>query len=389
MIIQSILDTDLYKFSMSYFYMTKFPYAEGSFEFKDRNMEIYDEKFLKMLEEEILSLSNLKLTDEEKNWCKDNIRYIPEHFWEWLQNFRFDPDSIHFELDDLGHLKIWTDIDTLKKVSLWEVPILAIVSQLRSIYRRYDFDMEDYLNKLDLKLKLSNQNKLKFSEFGTRRRFSVSLQEEVIKVCAEKAKYFVGTSNVYFAKKYNLMPSGTMAHELCMFIASQYGYKHPNYILMEKWSETYKGDLGIYLTDTYKTDSFLRDFTKAQAKLWDGVRHDSGDPYLFIDKIIHKYEELGIDPKSKTIIFSNSLTMSEYNKIAEACKGRINCSAGIGTSLVSTDTGNPPANIVMKLKCARLSGDLPLENCLKISDDEGKITGDIAEYNLAKKILKL
>jgi nicotinate phosphoribosyltransferase len=389
MIVKSILDTDLYKFSMAYFYMKEFPYAEGIFEFKDRNNEVYGPEFLEMLKMELVSLSNLKLTDNEKSWCIKNIPYIPEHFWEWIQNLGYDISKIYPSLDNEGHLRLITDIDTLKKVTLWEVPVLSIISEVRAKYRGYTYDHEDYMRKLDQKILLSNQNQLKFSEFGTRRRFSAALQEDVVKRCKEKAQYFVGTSNVYLAMKYGLKPIGTLAHELCMFIASQYGYKHPNYILMEKWAGVYKGDLGIYLTDTFKTDTFLRDFTKAQAKLWDGVRHDSGDPYQYISKIIKKYKELGIDPKTKTIVFSNALEMTDFSDIAEACKGRIQCSAGIGTSLVSTDTGNPPANIVMKLSKARLNPSMELEDCIKISDDEGKLTGSIEEYNLARQILKV
>lgn len=387
MIIQSILDTDLYKFSMSYFYFRLYPYAEGVYGFVDRGKEEYTPEFLDALRIELCCLENLSLRPEELEWCKSRIPYIPASYWEWLSSFRFDSSKVRVSLDEDNHLHLEVS-DVLYKSTLYEVPLMAIISQLRNRMRGYTADRELYLGRLREKIELSNREQLRFSEFGTRRRFSLSVQDDIVDELRKGALYCTGTSNVMLAMKYDMTPIGTCAHELCSFIASQYGYKHPNYILMEKWSSVYRGDLGIYLTDTFTTDTFLRDFTKAQAKLWDGVRHDSGDPYLYISKICRKYQELGIDPKTKTIIFSNALTMPEYKLISDACKGRIKCAAGIGTNLTN-DTGNPPSNIVIKLVKSRLNSEMDWEDCIKISDDHGKVVGKKSEIELAFSTLKI
>ena len=378
MIIQSILDTDLYKFTTSYAYMKLYPDAEGTFTFNDRDKTEYTKEFLAVLDITLRELGNLKLHDYEKSWCVNNIRFIPQCYWEWLTSFKFDANKINIMLDKDNHLHI--DVtDKLYKVTLYEVPILAIVSQLRNRMLGYTPD-EGMMKRLKEKIELSNQYQLKFSEFGTRRRFSQVVQTDVIRYISEHSLYCTGTSNVYYAMKFGMKPMGTHPHEWFMFHGAIFGYKQANYLALEDWVNVYDGDLGIALSDTYTTDVFLKNFSRKHAKLFDGVRHDSGDPFLFVNKVIKRYKELGIDPTTKTIIFSNALTFPDYQEIEAFCKGRIRCSAGIGTNLTN-DCGHKPSNIVMKLSSCRMNANQPWYDCIKLSDDLGKHMGASAAVN--------
>ena len=372
MCINSIFDTDLYKLTTSYAYMKLFPEAEGTFTFCDRDNTEYNEDFLERLKLELASLSMVRMTKEELDWSK-NIRFIPAFYFEWLNQFRFDFNKIQFRLDDANHLHI-NVTDKLYKVTLYETPILAIVSEVRNRWLGHTANMQEILNKLEAKVLLSNQKQLRFSEFGMRRRFSYSVQDDVCKYLKEHALYCTGTSNVHMAMKYNMTPIGTHPHEWFMFHGAMYGYKHANYTALENWVNVYDGDLGIALSDTYTTKVFLQNFSRKHAKLFDGVRHDSGDPYKFTLEVIKRYKELGIDPTTKTIIFSNALDFPTYDEINEYCKGRIRCAAGIGTNLTN-DCGFKPSNIVMKLTNCCMNPNQPWNTCIKLSDDEGKHMG--------------
>ena len=380
--IKSILDTDLYKFTTSYAYMKLFPEAEGTFEFVDRDNTEYNESFIEDLSLELASLQSLKLSDYEFNFVKNNIRFIPNFYWEWLSSFRFNFSKIKFDLDENKHLHI-TVTDKLYKVTLYETPILAIVSAVRNKMLGYIADTNIILDRLDEKIKISNQNQLYFSEFGMRRRFNYNVQNLVCKHLKEHSLYCTGTSNVYMAMIHNMKPMGTHPHEWFMFHGSIYGYKQANYLALENWVNVYDGDLGIALSDTYTTDVFLKNFSRKHAKLFDGVRHDSGDPYLFVNKVINRYKELGIDPTTKTIIFSNALDFPTYLEISNYCKTRIRCSAGIGTNLTN-DCGFKPSNIVMKLVKCRISDRDSWKGTVKLSDDLGKHLGEFVDVELCK-----
>ena len=280
-------------------------------------------------------------------------------------------------LDEEKHLHI-TVTDYLYRVTLYEVPILAIVSQLRNHMLNHCIDMQLVIGKLAPKISLSNKSGIPFSEFGTRRRYSFNVQDEVIKYIKEHSIYCTGTSNCYFAMKYDMKMMGTHPHEWFMFHGAMYGYKQANYMALENWTNVYDGDLGIALTDTYTTDVFFKNLSRKQAKLFDGIRQDSGDEFQFVMKAIARYKELGIDPSTKTIIFSNALTFDKAEEIQEYCRGRIRCAFGIGTNLTN-DTGFKPSNIVMKLTSCRMNKNQPVFNCVKLSDDLGKHTGDTEE----------
>lgn len=384
--ILSILDTDLYKFSTSNAYFQLYPLAEGTFKFSDRAAEVYDEAFLSTLKEEFGNLSRLALTPNEFEYATARIKYIPRNYWEWLSGFRFNPDKINAWLDDGGHLQIEVT-DYLYKVTLYEVPVLAIVAELRNRVRGAQADIKTALGILDAKLEMANENALTFSEFGTRRRFSSVLHDAIVaELKAKCPKYCAGTSNVYFAMKYGMTPIGTFPHEWVMFHSGVFGYKRANYLSLEDWIKVYDGALGTALIDTFTTKSFLRTLTMKQAKLLDGFRQDSGDEREIGDAIIARLEEFGIDPRSKVIVFSNALNFPRYKAVAEYFRGRVKVSAGIGTNITCDPgiEGYKPANIVMKLSRCRMSEKDPWEKVIKISDDIGKHMGDDREFDIAQ-----
>ena len=389
--ILSILDTDLFKFSTSNAYFQLYPLAEGTFKFNDRAAEVYDESFLATLREEFAHLERLSLTDEEFAYVTRKIRYIPRNYWEWLRGFRFESGKIEASLDAEGHLQIQVT-DSLYKVTLYEVPVLAIVAELRNRWRGVQADIAHALEILDGKIALANENRLIFSEFGTRRRFSSVLHDAVVRSLKEKCPNCCGgTSNVYFAMKYDMTPIGTFPHEWVMFHSGVFGYKRANYLSLEDWIAVYDGALGTALIDTFTTRSFLHTLTMKQAKLLDGFRQDSGDEREVGDAIIARLEEFGIDPASKVIVFSNALTFPKYKEIADYFRGRVKISAGIGTNLTCDPgiEGYKAANIVMKLSRCRMSAKDPWEKVIKISDDLGKHMGDDREFDIASYELHL
>jgi nicotinate phosphoribosyltransferase len=373
--------------------MKLYPEAEGVFSFCDRNNTVFNDEpgpldtivtnsIISQLQMEFVKLSKLSLTLAEKKWCIKHIPYIPEVYWEWLTGFHFDFDKINVWLDNEKHLHIEVK-DKLYKVTLYEVPILAIVSEILG-RKQGPVNVSEAIDKLDKKINLANEHKLKFSEFGTRRRYSGALHELIVERLKEKCPVnCVGTSNVYFAMKYNMTPIGTFPHEWIMFHGAIWGYQEANYLGMRDWVRTYDGNLGIFLMDTYTSKVGLKNMSLKFAKLFDGVRQDSGDEYKIGNEVIERYKELGIDPTTKTIVFSNALNFNKYLDIHNYFNGRIRVSAGIGTNLTN-DTEFKPANIVMKLSKCRINQNQEWRKCIKISDDLGKHLGDDKEFEIAK-----
>jgi len=387
MVIDSILENDLYKFSMSHYYQVHYPNAWGTFTFHDRNNTRYSEEFIDALKKELNLLGTLSLQEDEFQWAVKTISYIPQCFWEWLHHFRFEPERINVWLDDEQHLHIEVS-DLMYKVTFYEIPILAIVSEL---YHRVSDDgyqnreelAEVMIPRMEEKVDIASRHNLYFADFGMRRRFNSLAEDIVVGYMKENCRTFTGTSTVSFAKKYGIRPIGTMAHECFMFQAAIHTPKEANYEVMEKWVQVYDGDLGTVLTDTYTVDTFLRNFSMKLAKLYDGVRHDSGDPKIFGDRIIEKYRSYGIDPMSKTIVFSDGLDFGTAADIKEYFAGRIKVTFGIGTNLTCDIPGIRPMNIVMKLKECRINGRQPAYGCVKLSDVPGKAIGrkeDIENY---------
>lgn len=385
----SILDTDFYKFTTSYAAMMKFPQAEAVFEFKDRNRKKRTPEFLKKLKELMGKFcmnaheQEHSLSNAEYVWLCENVPFIAQFYWEWLDGFKFSYSKMEPYLDEDGVLVIRVE-DKWYKSSLYEIPCMFLTAQAENITNG-NIDKvteEDVIARLAPKIELANKTGLKFSEFGTRRRFSQEVQDEVCKYLKENSTTCTGTSNVYFARKYGMKPMGTHPHEF--FQAHQiYGFRSMNYMALSNWKSTYYGNLGTALVDTLGSDVFLQNFTMEHAKLFDGVRQDSGDEFEFVDKFVAKYKELGIDPMTKTIIFSNALDFPKAVKIQEYCEGKIKCSFGIGTNLTN-DTGFPSENIVMKMTKFRLNDREPWMDVIKISDDAGKHMGNEKLIEMAK-----
>ena len=354
----------------------------------------FTQEFVDLLKSEFRKLSTLALTEEEFRWCHDNIYFIPQCYFEWLMGFRFNPDIIQISLDDEGHLHIEAT-DLIYKVTLYEIPILSTVSEV--YYRTYEKTEPDWAfidSQLEKKVAISNDNKLKFANFGMRRRYSHEVEAHVTEYLARHAKYFIGSSTVYFAMKYqsirpDLKPIGTMAHELMMATAAFMGPKEANYYVMRHWAEIYGGNMGTMLPDCFTTRVFLRNFSLDMAKLYDGVRHDSGDPFEFGDKIIAKYESYHIDPMTKSIVFSDALDFDRALAIQKYFEGRIRVSFGIGTNLTNDVGTVEPLNIVMKLKTFQVNPRQHVYRCVKLSDTPGKELGDPDEVHSYKVILGL
>lgn len=389
--VYSLLDTDLYKLTTSYAYMKMFPDAECTFKFTDRNRIPRTTEFLENYKKKMKELCMIHLTDEEFHWVVSAIPFIPMYYWEWLRSFRFEYDKMNIYLDEDNVLCIEVT-DKNYKASLYEIPHLFTVPEVNNDSKPIDWDLT--MSKLKDKVDLANENGVLFSEFGTRRRFSYEVQDKVCAYLKEHAKTCVGTSNVHFAMKYNMRPCGTHPHEWFMFHGAQFGYKNANYMALENWVNVYDGDLGTALTDTYTTDVFFRNFSMKQAKLFDGIRQDSGDEYKFIEKAIKFYKSKGIDPTTKTIIFSNALDFPKAVEIKKYCECKIRSAFGIGTNL-TCDVYAPDGskynaeNIVEKMSKCRMNANQPWFITIKISDDLGKHMGDNKEFEHAKYELNI
>ncbi len=389
-IIKSILDTDLYKFTTSYAYSKLYPRAMGQYRFIDRSNTSYPKGFVERLKEEIIAMSNLSLSRDEMLYLTRELAYLPPTYIDFLRGFRFDPSEIAISQDEEGHLSIEAE-GLLYRVTLWETPILALVSELYYQFQKSKPDMIFAEESMISKARRLNKEGISFSMFGMRRRFSFDVENRMTELLKEySGENFYGTSNVYIAYKQGLRVSGTHPHEWIQFHGALFGYKMANYMAMEDWINVYDGDLGTVLTDTYTTDVFMRNFSKKHAMLFTSLRHDSGDPFAFADKVIARYQELKVDPTIKYIIFSDSLNTERAIEIAEYCKGRIGASFGIGTNF-SNDVGNgiKPMNIVMKLWKCKMTEKDRWHPCVKLSDVAGKHTGELEEIELAKQTLDL
>lgn len=387
-IILSILDTDLYKFTTSYAYTKLFPRAYGHFSFTDRADTKYPKGFADLVRAEVNRMSELRLTDEEADFLARECPYLPPTYIDLLRGYTFDPREVTVEQDEEGRLKIEAE-GLLYRVTLWETPILAIVSELYYKVNGEQPDLEHTKNAAIEKAQMMEREGLRVSIFGMRRRFSSEVEELVTRLMKEHAPTALfGTSNVYFAMKHGVRVTGTHPHEWVQFHGAIYGYKMANYMAMEDWINVYDGDLGTVLTDTFTTDVFLRNFSKKHAMLFTSVRHDSGDPYSFVDKVIARYRELRIDPKLKYIVFSDSLNIPKALEIRDYCGTKIPATFGVGTNLTN-DVGNAikPRNIVMKLVNCKMSEKQPWQKCVKLSDVSGKHTGDPDEIRLAQRTL--
>lgn len=373
-IINSLLETDMYKFSMGQTIFHQFTSYKTTWTFKCRNKDVhFSEEMVEEIRQQIAAFCGLRFTEEELDYL-DNITWIKGSYVDFLRLWKPRYEEFTITTDAPCGLSIEA-AGTWLNTTMYEIPILAIVNE---VYFRmaYDYDelLEQFKTRLSQKVEMLEKNKYRlntFSEFGLRRRLSAQAQEiavEALTNLKDTDSKFIGTSNVYLAKKYNLKPIGTMAHEWIM-CTGQGNHKHnpaySNWYALDAWVKEYGILNGIALTDTITTDCFLRDFQLTYATLFSGVRHDSGDPYEWGEKMIAHYKKLGIDPGTKTLLFSDSLDFEKATQIYDHFKDKVQVAFGIGT-FISNDTYVPALNIVMKTtKCNGM-------DVAKISDIAGK-----------------
>lgn len=376
-IINSLLENDSYKFSMGQVIYHQFSDYKTTWSFKCRNQDVkFTDEMVNEIKNQIDHYCTLKFTEDELSYLNNTMKWIKGSYIDFLRLWHPRSEDITISLND-GQLEIEA-AGTWLNTSMYEIPILAIVNEVYFKFQyEYDKLFDGFKQKLLDKVKDLNSSRYQistFSEFGLRRRLSGEAQKLVVETLADKSNsfyehsHFVGTSNVYLAKKFNLTPVGTMAHEFIMCVG-QGNHKHnpaySNWFMMDSWVKEYGILNGIALTDTITTDCFLRDFQLTFATLFSGVRHDSGDPIKWGEKMISHYVSLGIDPHTKTLLFSDSLNFKRADELNKHFKDRINIAFGIGTYL-SNDTFVDPLNIVMKV--TRCNG----QDVAKISDTSGK-----------------
>ena len=394
-IIQHFTDDDLYKFTMCCAVIENYPRTRVKYRFNDRNNTLYPAGFADELRRQIKMLESIVITDEEIAFMRRRCRYIPAWFYSYLKGYRYDSRWVTISQDADGHLYIefegcWSD------TILLEVKVLAIISELYYMMTGQDksFDYDTYYAESSNKARRLIEAGCTFSDFGTRRRASFKAQDTAIRamnecMAAGTGKFF-GTSNVYFAMKYDLVPIGTMAHELICAIAGMYGPQMANYLAMKTWARTYRGALGTFLYDTYGWRIFSLNFSEDYANMFKGLRVDSGDNYHELDLITDKYRSLNIDPRSKQIVFSNGLDVDEAIKIQEYASGKCIPSFGIGTHFTNDFPGVRPMNIVIKLVAVKITESWPFYcSTCKLSEDSGKYSGDKATVDCFRHLLHL
>ena len=352
-IVKSLLDTDLYKFNMDQVFVHKHMNLSGQYVFKCRNEGIiFTEEMFEEINEQIDHLCTLRFSNMELNYLR-SIRYIKDDYVEFLRLWHPLRDYVTTSLSADGQLELVVK-GPLFSAMQFEIYLLEIINE---VYFRMQYNYEELLasayKRLDQKIKdfKSGKYNFKFAEFGCRRRLSFEFEDEMVRRFTTETKNCVGTSNVYLAMKYDLTPIGTYAHE---FVQAYQGIDsiplaYTNQYALEDWYDEYRGDNGTALSDTITTDIFLLDFNRAMVNNFNGVRHDSGDPYKWGERLIAHYESYNVDPKTKTLLFSDSLDFDRAQKLYEHFKGRIKVSFGIGT-FCSNDTEVEPLNIVIKLQ---------------------------------------
>ncbi len=381
-IINSLLENDMYKFSMGQAIYHQFSNYKTTWSFKCRNKDAYfTQAMVEEIKHQIKLYSELQFTEEELDYL-NHIKWIKGSYVDFLRLWK--PRYEDFTISDNAECGLFIETrGTWLNTSMYEIPLLAIVNE---VYFRmhYDYDelFKSFREKLKEKTDLLVSGKYNigaFSEFGLRRRLSGEAQELAVKTLCENkfpGSHCVGTSNVYLAKKFGVTPVGTMAHEWIMCIG-QGNHKHnpaySNWFALDAWVREYGILNGTALTDAITTDCFLEDFQLTFATLFSGVRHDSGDPFVWGDKMIKHYESLGIDPHTKTLLFSDSLDFERADRINTYFKDKARVAFGIGT-YIANDTFAEPLNIVMKTTACNGM------DVAKISDAEGKEMCKNPEY---------
>ncbi len=377
MIIQSLLDTDLYKFTMMQVVLHHFPGAQVEYKFKCRTPNINLAQFQAQIQAEINHLCTVRLKADELTYLR-SLRFIKSDFVDFLDLFHLQSHYITLTPHTDGTLDITVKGPWLHTI-LFEIPVLAIVNE---VYFRNTAGAVDTVKgaviakqKLDLITRNRALDGLIIADYGTRRRYSKDWHEQALKqLKSELGNQFAGTSNVMFAMQQGLTPLGTMAHEYlqaCQALGPR--LRDSQVFGFEMWAKEYRGDLGIALSDVYGMSAFLRDFDLYFCKLFDGARHDSGDPIEWGERLIAHYEAMRVDPKTKTLVFSDGLNIPKVIELYQRFAGRAKLAFGVGTNLTN-DVGVEPIQIVMKM--TRCNG----QPVAKLSDTPGKTMCDDVAY---------
>ena len=388
MIITSLLDTDLYKFTMMQAVLHQFPGAQVEYKFKCRNPGVQLAPYVQEIRDEVRALCQLQFQEAELAYLR-SLRFVKSDFVDFLSLFRLNEKYITITPLDNGEIDISIRGPWLHVIP-FEIPVLAIVNE---VYFRNTQPVPDFMEgrrRLDEKIALlrgEGLEGLKIADSGTRRRFSRAWHEEVLRVlCAKLGTgaqrpepghgpgQFAGTSNVLYAMRLGITPLGTMAHEFlqaCQALGPR--LRDSQIFGLEAWAKEYRGDLGIALSDVYGMEAFLRDFDLYFCKLFDGARHDSGDPFVWGERMLEHYRKNRVDPLNKTLIFSDALTIPRTIELYQRFHGRCQLAFGIGTNLTN-DLGYEPLQVVIKM--TRCNG----QPVAKLSDTPGKSMCDDQKY---------
>ena len=371
-IIQSLLDTDLYKFTMMQAVLHQFPGAQVQYKFKCRSPGVQLAPYIDEIRDEIRQLCQLHFTDDELAYMR-SLRFVKSDFVDFLGLFKLNEKYITLTPLESGEIDIRVRGPWLHTI-MFEIPVLAIVSEVYYRNTQPGLDFTEGRCRLEAKLELLKApglEGLRIADYGTRRRFSRDWQREVLQTMKARlgtapGSQFTGTSNVLFAKELALRPMGTMAHEYlqaCQALGPR--LRDSQVFAFEKWAQEYRGDLGIALSDVYGMNAFLRDFDMYFCKLFDGARHDSGDPFSWGERMIEHYRVNRVDPRTKIILFSDGLDFPRCIELFQRFEGRIQIAFGVGTNLTN-DLGPEPLQIVLKM--IECNG----QPVAKISDTPGK-----------------
>ncbi len=372
---QDLTDQDLYKFSMGQLAFSQFPAPVAHYQYCNRDpQKRFRPGFADEIREQVAGMASLSLSPAMFEFLKTQCPWLKPTYLQWLRQFRFNPDQVQVSQDADGRLAIdvWGPwFETI----YWEVPLLFIASELDSIDSatgRKREKADDWRERIRKKAECLADAGVHWIDFGARRRFDFETEDAVCEIMKDYAPLFRGTSNPFLAQKHGLKPFGTYAHELVMAMQAIYGPLTCNEQAMRHWVQEFQGDLGIALTDTLTTEVFLRSFGTFYAKLFDGVRLDSGNPEERGELMIRHYESLKIDPASKVLTFSDGLDTRRAIEIANRFRGRIKTTMGIGTFLTN-DVGCKAPNQVIKL--VGLDAGYGFTDLVKLSDSKGKHTG--------------
>lgn len=386
-VLKSLLDNDFYKFTMQNAIIKLYPYDIVRYIFINRGKHIFPNGFCDILKICIDNMKNLELKYEERIFLQKKFLYLDSSYLDFLEKYRFDPKEIFINQNN-DNIELVIEGYWYRTI-LWEVPLMAIISEL--YYKLNSYKEISNTQVIDItKKKIFTYNILNvpIAEFGTRRRYSLNVHKIVLKNLKEKGKkFFIGSSNVYLSYLFNINIIGTYAHEWVMFHGAKYGFKNANLLALKNWILIYKNNFKIAISDTYTSNVFFYNFNQELSRLFDGLRHDSGDPISFTKKAINHYISFNINPLNKIIVFSDNLNPRKIQEITNFCRGKIKFYFGVGTNFTN-DFGLIKTNFVIKM-FKLLSKNGLWKDVIKISDIKNKCSGNPKIIKIAKKYFNI